>query len=97
VENILKRISRRHNVALPTGDNWHVELFNYFCEPAFQGLPVIFNIEQKMSLANYRRFRHVIRHGYSMQLDWDRMAEGVCRAAAVYAAFKTRLHDLFGI
>lgn len=28
VENILKHLSRFHEVALPVGDNWHLELFN---------------------------------------------------------------------
>jgi len=31
VENILKRISRYHDVPLPTGDTWHVDLFQRFC------------------------------------------------------------------
>lgn len=32
IENILKRISKFHNVNLPKGDNWHIELFNRFCD-----------------------------------------------------------------
>ena len=63
----------------------------------FQGLPVVFDYEQEKSLARYRQFRHVIRHGYSLQLDWERMAEGVQNVADVYAAFKAQLHDLFGV
>ena len=31
VENILKRISSYHNVPLPTGDTWHIDLFERFC------------------------------------------------------------------
>ena len=96
-ENILKRVSHCYGVKLPTGDNWHTELFNRFCPPGSQGLPVIFNDELKKSLAVYRRFRHVIHHGYAMQLDWERMAEGVENIAVVYAAFKTKLHELFGV
>ncbi len=30
VENILKRICAYHSVPLPTGDTWHVELFQRF-------------------------------------------------------------------
>jgi hypothetical protein len=96
IENILKRISRCHSVPVPTGDDWHAELFGRFCEPGFQGLPAIFDAEQKKSLAKFRQFRHVVRHGYAMQLDWDRMAEGVAEAGAAYAGFKAKLHALFG-
>lgn len=97
IENILKRISRCYGVPMPTGDDWHVELFNRFCDPGFQGLPQIFDTEQKKSLAKYRQFRHVIHHGYAMQLDWERMVEGVSGVQTAYAGFKARLHELFGV
>jgi hypothetical protein len=97
IENILKRISRCYGVPMPTGDDWHVELFGRFCEPGSQGLPVVFDTEQKKSLAKYRQFRHVVRHGYAMQLDWERMAEGVGGVQAAYAGFKARLRELFGV
>lgn len=42
IENILKRISRYHNVPLPTGETWHVDLFQRFCSPSYQNLPVLF-------------------------------------------------------
>jgi len=31
IENILKRISYYHNISLPMGDSWHIELFRRFC------------------------------------------------------------------
>jgi hypothetical protein len=31
VENILKRLCRFHGVNLPSGETWHVELFQRFC------------------------------------------------------------------
>ena len=97
IENILKRISRCYGAPMPTGDDWHVELFGRFCEPGFQGLPVMFDAEQKAAIAKYRQFRHVIRHGYAMQLDWDRMAEGVAKVGVAYAGFKARLRELFSV
>ncbi len=97
VENILKRISRCYDVTMPVGDDWHVELFNRFCEPGLGGLPVIFDDEQRKSFAQYRNFRHVVRHGYSMQLDWERMKEGVKEVNGTYAAFRVKLHALFGV
>ena len=43
IENILKRISHYHNVPLPSGEMWHVELFKRFCKPSFLSLPVLFD------------------------------------------------------
>lgn len=97
VENILKRISRCYGVTMPVGDDWHVELFNRFCEPGFRGLPVIFDDEQKRSFAQYRGFRHVMHHGYSLQLNWERMVEGVKKVNASYTPFRARLHALFDV
>jgi hypothetical protein len=97
VENILKRISRCYGVPLPVGEDWHVELFNRFCRPGFQGLPIIFDDEQKRSFAQYRGFRHVMHHGYSLQLDWERMVVGINTVNAAYTPFRAKLHALFDV
>lgn len=97
VENVLKRISHCYEIRLPTGEDWHTELFNRFCEPAFQNLPVVFGHEQMSTMAVFRRFRHVIRHGYVMLLDWERIASELGSLGPAYAAFKTRLHKLFDV
>lgn len=39
LENILKRISYFHNIPMPIGENWHVELFQRFSAPAYPALP----------------------------------------------------------
>jgi uncharacterized protein YutE (UPF0331/DUF86 family) len=44
-------------------------------------------------LAPYRKFRHVVHHGYGFQLDWERMAEGIDKVDQVYRRFKTKLED----
>ena len=41
IENILKRISLFHNISLPGGDMWHVELFKRFCDPSYKPLPLL--------------------------------------------------------
>lgn len=94
IENILKRISLFHNVELPVGDNWHVELFARFCTPGYPGLPVLIEEDLKGPLAAYRRFRHVVHHGYVLQLQWSRMAEGVQSIDQVYQNFKAKLQTI---
>ena len=91
IENILKRISYHFNVELPRGDNWHVELFARFCTPGYPGLPVLIEEDLKEPLAAYRRFRHVAHHGYVLQLQWSRMAEGVQSIDQVYLKLKAKL------
>jgi hypothetical protein len=91
IENILKRISYHYGVDLPSGDNWHLDLFARFCKPSFPGLPALIDNDLREPLAAYRRFRHVLHHGYVLQLQWSRMVEGVQCIDQVYIKFKTML------
>jgi len=91
IENILKRISHHCAVPLPTGEDWHVELFQRFCSLSCSGLPVLFDEALSYSLAPYRRFRHVAFHSYGIQLDWARMAEGVGNVKDVFSRFQAVL------
>lgn len=87
IENILKRIHRYHGVALPSGDSWHIEIFKRFCNPAYSPFPVLFDESLAADLAPFRKFRHVVYHGYGFQFDWNRMKDGLGVVEDVYARF----------
>ena len=93
VENVLKRISRFCGVPLPTGENWHLDLFKRFCEPPHPPLPVLFDQSLACSLSAYRRFRHVVHHGYGFQLEWERMRDGVLEVEALHDRLRSRLAE----
>lgn len=97
IENILKRISRFYHVNLPSGELWHVELFKRFCDPPLDPLPIIFDKALSEDLAPYRKFRHVVHHGYGFQLDWYRMREGIEKSQVVFAHFKMSIEDFITI
>ena len=91
IENILKRRSRFHGVDLPAGENWHFDLFKRFGPPGHPPLPRLFDVALARQLGPFRRFRHVVHHGYGFQIEWDRMREGVEHVAQVLAAFHHRV------
>ena len=93
VEHILKRISAYHNVPVPTGETWHVDLFRRFCAPAHPRLPMLFDASLEVALAPYRRFRHVALHSYGFQLEWSRMVEGVAAVENVFARITAKLTE----
>lgn len=93
VENILKRINYFYNIPLPTGDTWHIDLFKRFCEPPHKPLPALFGGTLGLQISPYRKFRHVVYHGYGFQLDWSRMKEGMENADAVFSLFKAKISD----
>jgi hypothetical protein len=76
IENILKRISYFYSIPMPTGETWHVNLFKRFCEPPYIQMPVLFSKDMELLMASFRKFRHVIHHGYGFQLDWSRLQDG---------------------
>ncbi len=92
VENILKRISTYHGVALPEGGRWHVRLFDRFCEASTsevsRKLPALFGERLAAEMARYRGFRHVARASYGLELNWELMAQGIDRVEATCARFE---------
>lgn len=89
VENILKRIHRFNGVPMPTGDSWHIEIFKRFCYPGYVPLPVLFDDVLSGDLATFRKFRHVVYHGYGFQLDWERMRDGLAVLEGVHTQLKS--------
>jgi len=93
VENVLKRLWLFHGQPLPTGENWHVELLRGFCEPARPGLPQLLDAPLAEALSPYRRFRHVVHHGYGFQLRWEQMRSGMEEATGVFQRFQARVEE----
>jgi hypothetical protein len=93
IENILKRIHRYHGIPMPSGDSWHTDVFKRFCTPAFPPFPVLFDESLAVDLSPFRKFRHVVYHGYGFQFDWERMKEGLGRVDKVHSRFVISVTD----
>lgn len=91
VENILKYISRHHGVPLPHGDTWHLDLFQRFRARGESSLPGLFDEDLALALGPYRRFRHVVHHGYGFELEWERMQAGMRQVQAVFERYRERV------
>lgn len=91
IENLLKRIHKLENVTMPKGEDWHTELFKRFCNPPFQNLPQLFDVELELKLVHYKKFRHLFIHGYGFQLEWKLMKEGVDNMGSVFNNIRTNV------
>jgi len=96
VERILVRVCKDCNVPIPTGGDWHQQLFRMFGDPPTEGLPALIDSRMEEALLPYRKFRHVFVHGYGVMLDWSRMVDGVKSAEAVFRAFAERVEQYLG-
>lgn len=96
IENILKRLCVFHGASLPSGDTWQTDLLNGFCDPPRAGLPCLLDAPLKAALAAYRRFRHVVHHGYGFQLDWEQMRPGLQAAGDAFRRFRQVVEEHLG-
>jgi len=94
VENVLKRFYRYYNIAIPVSDNWHTEIVKGISDPPLKGLPLLIDNTIFDALAPFRKFRHVVYHGYGFQLEWDRMLPGIEQISTVFLMFKERVERL---
>jgi hypothetical protein len=87
VENILKRIAVASDVSLPEGERWPVALLDMFSSV---GKEKHFALDEALvtEFRSYMGFRHVVRSGYGMDLDWDRLVIGIERLPKVFERFE---------
>lgn len=91
IENILKRLCCFYDIEAPRGESWHIDLFQWFCDPPRQPLPMLFDAELARRLSPFRKFRHVVYHGYGFQLDWSRMQDGINQIDTVFSTLRQNI------
>jgi hypothetical protein len=96
IENLLKRTSKFCTIALPKGEQWHSELAMRFTEAArsdFPTLPHLITGDIHIDLLRLRKLRHVIAHGYAMNLEWGQMKPTIEVVSRVYGRFRHNLEQ----
>jgi len=74
-EKAFERIARVMGEPLPSGSDWHQKLLNQMGY-AFAGKrPAVIQAETLRSLDEFRRFRHVERHRYGFEFEWENLQE----------------------
>lgn len=96
IENTLKRLATFEEIPLPTGERWHLELFNRFTDPLPSGRPPLFDELTRDELKDYRNFRHLVVHGYGIMLKWELMKGLVERAPAALDMFRDCVDKYLG-
>ena len=90
IENIFKRIIPVLGQELPVGDMWHSHLLDLMAQPLPNHPPVISaTLQDRLRL--YMNFRHVFRHAYSFDLQWQKMSELVHQCDEILSLVETDL------
>jgi hypothetical protein len=79
VERLFERIAARLDSDVPTGSRGHTDLLRRMGHPWGNVRPAVIDYPLALRLRDYLRFRHLFRHNYGFELEWDRcrhLAEG---------------------
>jgi predicted nucleotidyltransferase len=73
VERVFERIAIRLGPGIPTGESWHTLLLRSM-ESAAEGFRAsVIDHQLGLRLVDYLRFRHLFRHSYGYELQWDKL------------------------
>ena len=76
LENVFKRIAMACDGGMPEGGLWHRRLLDSMAQ-ARPNRPAALSEQTRKALRPYADFRHLFRHGYLAQLNWELMADAV--------------------
>lgn len=74
LERLFELIARHVDRALPTGETWHRDLLQQMAHDLADVRPAVIGQDSAMALDEFRRFRHLVRNVYTMNLVPDKMA-----------------------
>lgn len=94
IENIFKRIALEIDGNIPSGYASHSELLTAMTQSTANRPPVISD-ELQVRLSAYLSFRHVFRHAYSFQLEWNKMRGLVLDSQATWQQLQAELGQFF--
>ena len=74
LERLFELIARHVDRALPAGETWHRDLLQQMAQEMSEARPAVINQDSALALDEFRRFRHLVRNVYTMNLSPDKVA-----------------------
>jgi hypothetical protein len=91
VERLFELIARHVDRSLPGGDTWHRDLLYQMAGDLPEARPAIVSQETVQALDEFRRFRHVVRRVYTINLAPEKMASLLSALPTVWATLQAEL------
>jgi len=92
VESIIVLLFKHMNEKLPNDMRWHKTLLEMAFGSNSQNKK-IFNSDIKKKLDDYLSFRHLIRHSYSSELEWEIMGPLINDIDDIWKMIKNDFHE----
>ena len=93
-ESLLLRLERGLGLPERSGDNWHNALLQDAKMPIEGVRPAVFPSAVAASWQELLRFRHFLRHAYSVDFDVERLRRNVERLEEVTSGTEPQVQDL---
>ena len=74
-ERISERVAVTLDGGMPKAENWHEQLLLQMAEIGGENRPALWQGSLLLQLNDYRKFRHLARHNYNLQLRKERVLE----------------------
>jgi hypothetical protein len=88
VESVIVLFFKYEDEKIPNDIRWHKVLFEMAFGTNSKNIKIIRD-DIKRKLENYLSFRHLIRHSYSSELDWNRMGPLIKEIEDIWKIIKT--------
>jgi len=70
-ENAFQRVVRTTKEGLPSGGEWHRLLLDQMAREVTGVRPLVITSQTRQALEDFRKFRHLARHLYGFDLNWE--------------------------
>lgn len=94
LENIFKRVLKFHNINIKNSENYHIEIIDSFNNMALEKYSFEFSAEILNTITILRRFRHYVFHGYSFNLEWNKLKIANDTISIIFPKFQNELSNL---
>lgn len=94
LEALFQRVATELDGTVPSGDDWHRELLGQMTLDIADIRPRLIDSQLHADLDLLRRFRHVVRHAYAEEYDWDEMQHVLAAAERTMQSLPASLAGL---
>jgi hypothetical protein len=74
LERLFELIARHVDRTLPAGETWHRDVLQQMAREVAEARPAVIDRDSAIALDEFRRFRHLVRNVYTMNLLPDKVA-----------------------
>ena len=92
LESLFELIARNIDQSLPSGNTWHRLLLDQMSKEIPPCRPAVISSSTKISLDEYRRFRHVVRNIYTMNILPDRLEKLIVQLPDTWETIRQELN-----